>query len=294
MTATRTGLGVPLGVSGGGGGGGGGDTVSVNGGATASTNVDLDDATPAAPAGAVNVKFQKDALSPTNVSASVQGSTAAQKGVVELATQGEVDTGTDTDRAITPATLAGTSQTFAPATHGGDHVSTGSDAIPAVVAAGASGLMTGGDKTKIDGVEALADVTDAANVAAAGALTAAGITTVDATALATETSTTYAAIADMNVTPGAGDFLVWFSAMILGDADDEQMVFGVHVDGILADTSERDLPKGTNKDKNDTAIGIHAKVSGVGAGEVVDVRWKQPSGAQTMQITNRTLTVIKV
>jgi len=40
----------------------------------------------------------------------------------------------------------------------------------AVVAAGSSGFMTGADKTKLDGIEALADVTDTANVTAAGAL----------------------------------------------------------------------------------------------------------------------------
>lgn len=48
-------------------GGGGGDNISVNG--TAATDADFDDATPAAPANKFNVKWQKDALSPTNISA---------------------------------------------------------------------------------------------------------------------------------------------------------------------------------------------------------------------------------
>ena len=50
-------------------GGGGGDSISVNG--TAAVDADLDDATPAAPANALNVKWQKDALTPNNVSANV-------------------------------------------------------------------------------------------------------------------------------------------------------------------------------------------------------------------------------
>ena len=50
-----------------GGAGGGGDNVSVNG--VAAADADFDDATPAAPASAVNVKWQKDALSPNNLSA---------------------------------------------------------------------------------------------------------------------------------------------------------------------------------------------------------------------------------
>ena len=50
-------------------GGGGGHTITVNGSALASsTAADFDDATPAAPANGFNVKWQKDALDPTNIS----------------------------------------------------------------------------------------------------------------------------------------------------------------------------------------------------------------------------------
>jgi hypothetical protein len=41
---------------------------------------------------------------------------------------------------------------FADATHGSSHISTGGDAIADAVAAGASGLMSGTDKTKLDGI----------------------------------------------------------------------------------------------------------------------------------------------
>jgi hypothetical protein len=44
----------------------GGDSVSVNG--TACADADLDDATPAAPAGDLNIKWQKDSGTPNNVS----------------------------------------------------------------------------------------------------------------------------------------------------------------------------------------------------------------------------------
>lgn len=50
-------------------GGGGGDNVSVNG--VAATDADFDDAAPAAPAGGVNVKWQKDSGTPNNISAHV-------------------------------------------------------------------------------------------------------------------------------------------------------------------------------------------------------------------------------
>lgn len=49
------------------GGAGGGDSVSVNG--VAATDADLDDATPAAPAGGTNAKWQKDSSTPNNISA---------------------------------------------------------------------------------------------------------------------------------------------------------------------------------------------------------------------------------
>jgi len=52
-----------------GGAGGGGDNISVNG--TAATDADFDDATPAAPANSINVKWQKDTGAPDNISAYV-------------------------------------------------------------------------------------------------------------------------------------------------------------------------------------------------------------------------------
>ena len=54
--------------------------------------------------------------------------------------------------------------------HHARHETGGGDVIADAIAAGNSGLMTGVDKTKIDGIEALADVTDTANVDSAGAV----------------------------------------------------------------------------------------------------------------------------
>lgn len=51
------------------GGAGSGDSITVNG--AAATDADFDDAAPAAPASSVNVRWQKDAATPTNVSANV-------------------------------------------------------------------------------------------------------------------------------------------------------------------------------------------------------------------------------
>jgi hypothetical protein len=66
-------------------GGGGGDNVTVNG--AARTDVDLDNATPAAPADGVNVRWQADSAAPDNVSANLQFATASQAGAVSTAAQ---------------------------------------------------------------------------------------------------------------------------------------------------------------------------------------------------------------
>lgn len=50
-------------------------------------------------------------------------------------------------------------------THATTHVTGGTDVIANAVAGGNAGLMTGTDKTKLDGIESGADVTDAANIA---------------------------------------------------------------------------------------------------------------------------------
>lgn len=53
--------------------------------------------------------------------------------------------------------------TFAPSSHASGHTSAGSDPLPNAVAGGASGLMTGADKTKLDGIEAGATADQTAN-----------------------------------------------------------------------------------------------------------------------------------
>lgn len=77
----------------------GGDSVTVNGAATA--DPDFDDSTPAAVSG-TNVLWQYSA---GNLSGYIPQSSATFVGVVELATTGEAETGTDTTRAVTPAGL---------------------------------------------------------------------------------------------------------------------------------------------------------------------------------------------
>jgi len=78
----------------------------------------------------------------TMVNRNIDAATTAVAGIAELATTAEVDTGTDTERAITPDALSNSAL-----------------------------------QIKVNGVEALADVTDATNVATAGAVMESDTTT---------------------------------------------------------------------------------------------------------------------
>lgn len=78
----------------------GGDSVTINGSGIVDPN--FNGTTPAAGGSGVNVTFQ---VSGSDVSAYIAATTDTTKGVVELATTGEAETGTDTARAVTPAGL---------------------------------------------------------------------------------------------------------------------------------------------------------------------------------------------
>lgn len=96
--------------------------------------------------------------------------TTTLAGIVEIATTSEVNTGTDNDRAVSPLSLA-SSQLQIDVTANNAKVSadgpvtTHSD----VTDAGSGIIISVAERTKLDGIEALADVTDATNVDAAGA-----------------------------------------------------------------------------------------------------------------------------
>jgi len=59
---------------------------------------------------------------------------------------------------IAYSTLGSIPSTFAPTTHAGAHVTGGGDIIANAIAAGNAGLMTGTDKTKLDGIASGAEV----------------------------------------------------------------------------------------------------------------------------------------
>jgi len=106
-----------------------------------------------------------------------QAATTAATGVVELATSAETTAGLAVQASDTRLSDART-----PTTHAATHVN-GTDDIQNATAA-QKGLATAAQITKLDGIEAGADVTDATNVSAAGALMKSALGTGVETALA--------------------------------------------------------------------------------------------------------------
>jgi len=100
--------------------------------------------------------------------------------------------------------LSGIPSTFAPSAHAASHVN-GTDDIQNATAA-QKGLATATQIAKLDGIEALADVTDATNVAAAGALMTSSLGTGVQTALGVNVGTAGAPVVNGGAlgTPSSG------------------------------------------------------------------------------------------
>lgn len=110
------------------GGGGGGDNISVNG--SGASDADFDDATPSAPAGGLNILWQKDTSTPNNISAYLKY--AAPLGI---------DTGNLTITGTVGPLLGGTG-TATTATVGRYLRGDGSNWVTSSVAAGGAGSCT--------------------------------------------------------------------------------------------------------------------------------------------------------
>ena len=135
------------------------DGVSSAGFATAAQGATADTAVQPARTIATTAPLTGGGDLSANRTLAVSAATDLASGVVELATNAETTTGTDATRAVTPAGVKAVADTKQP--------------LDAVLTATTASFTTAKD-TKLTGIEALADVTDAANVAAAGAHMAGG------------------------------------------------------------------------------------------------------------------------
>ena len=116
------------------------------------------------------------------------------------------------------------------------------------------------------------------------------------------TSTSYTVMTDgvtpMSITPGAGDYLVWFSGT-LGDDDSNPTKINValHVNAVIVQHTEREMDAETSiadtGEKSAFPVSIVAEVLDVNAGEAIDIRWKVGSG-DTGRALERNLVVMPI
>lgn len=128
----------------------------------------------------------------------------------------------------------------------------------------------------------------------AGSITVANeptITQVTGTSTLTTTSTTDVAMSTpLTATPGAGDYLINFTGLVSNTNSGKATIVSIYVNGTKIAVSEIWGASGASNDK--VTVATNAYVTGIGAGQVVEIRWRVESNTST--ITNRTLILQRV
>lgn len=116
------------------------------------------------------------------------------------------------------------------------------------------------------------------------------IANVKATAGASTSSMTDVLLTDMSLSPGAGNFLLWFSANVSNSNSAQSSIFSVYVNGVQVVGSERTRRAvATNAQ---TAIAMSIYVPGVLGGQLVEIHWRVTNSSGT--VTNREMTLMRV
>lgn len=110
-----------------------------------------------------------------------------------------------------------------------------------------------------------------------------------ATASTTITSTTPTVINSMTITPGAGDYVAFFSSYGVTDAGGDQVFYGIYSNGSQVTHSVR------RKDADDAnVLYTQAYITGLGASQAIDARGWNESAGKTSTIYERSLILVKV
>ena len=123
-------------------------------------------------------------------------------------------------------------------------------------------------------------------------VTPADISQVNATGDVSTTSGSDVVVSGMTLTPGAGDYLVWFSGSLEASGSNTTQNVSIYVNGVKAAHTEREVFTENSIPDTSFPVATQLYVTGVGAGETIDVRWRTSGGTATMH--ERTLTVEKV
>jgi hypothetical protein len=107
---------------------------------------------------------------------------------------------------------------------------------------------------------------------------------------ATTTSLIDVLLTGMALTPGTGNYLAIFNATCSSGTNQSQNVFSIYVNGVRNNNTNTAITLSPVNSRHN--INIVFKITGVGVGQVVDVRWKV-NVASTGSAYERTLTLIK-
>ena len=114
---------------------------------------------------------------------------------------------------------------------------------------------------------------------------------VSATADTTTSNTSDVLVDSMTITPGAGDYHIWFSGSVESSATSYQYV-SLYVNGVQLAHTEREIYTEGSITNTSFPVATHARVTGVGAGQAIEVRWRTTTGTATMH--ERTLMVTPI
>ncbi len=106
------------------------------------------------------------------------------------------------------------------------------------------------------------------------------------------TTSSYSALDSMTITPGAGDYLAWFSGTLRDDEFNDPNYISIYRNGVKVPESEREVWIDGDLNGREIPVATHARLVGVGASEAIEVRWR--SGEGDVDMEERTLTLLKV
>ena len=106
------------------------------------------------------------------------------------------------------------------------------------------------------------------------------------------TSTTDVLVSGMTLTPGAGDYLIWFSGSLQNTTTNFHQRVSLYVNGAQVAHTQREIFTEGSIPNTSFPIATHAYVTGLGAGQTIDVRWRTEGGTATMH--ERTLVIQKL
>ena len=112
--------------------------------------------------------------------------------------------------------------------------------------------------------------------------------TIDTTTI----SATDELVSGMTLTPGAGDYLVWFSGSVEGTASNSTQFVSIYQNGSKVNHSEREIHSEGSIAPNSFPVATHAHITSLGASQPIEIRWRTTAPTATMH--QRTLVVQKI